>query len=97
MTVIWKRLFDSKKFGSWLIFCCKKLPLGLWKYSFWLKMGFGSTLIGLKTCIREVAERLMGSKAVASWQIVCCKKLWKYSLLVEDGLWKYSHGVEDWL
>ena len=60
-----------------------------------MKIGFGSTLMRLKTDIPKVEERLVSSKTVGSWLIVCCKKLWKYSFLAEDGLWKYSHGVED--
>ena len=42
-----ERLMSSKIVGSWLIVCWNKL----WKYISWLKIGFGSTLMGLMTGI----------------------------------------------
>ena len=64
------RLIGSKKVKSWLIFCCKKPHVDLWKYL----NGIGDRLWKYSQRVEDVwklapkvEESLMGSTRVVSW------------------------------
>ena len=56
--VVEKRLIGSKKVGYWLIFEAKKLNFIFRYTNFWLKMGFGSSLMRLGISTTEGEDRI---------------------------------------